>query len=70
MQRATFLAEPYRTRLLIALEIVLIACAGFGIIYCALQGSLLGVALSALLPGPGAVWLLTSTRASRPSDSD
>jgi hypothetical protein len=51
-----------RARLLLAVEIFLVALAGFGIIYWAFHGSLIGVALSALLPGPGVVWMLANSR--------
>jgi hypothetical protein len=70
MPRLPFLTEAIRSKLLVVLALVLIAGAAFGIIFWALQGSLIGVALSALLPAPGAVWMLTGTRASGVSDAD
>ena len=67
MQQLPSSARSLWATLLLVLELALIAGAGVGIIYWALHGSLLGVALSALLPGPGAVWLLASSRTTNPS---
>lgn len=51
---------PVRSGLLLLLALLLAAGAGAGIIYWAWQGSLVGVVLSALVPGSCAAALATS----------
>lgn len=46
------------TRLALLVALVLSACAG--IVYWALSGSLLGVAVSALVPGRIAMWVVAT----------
>lgn len=62
MQHLIFLTKPRRSRLLALLPLALFACSACGIIVFALQGSLIGVALAALIPGLGAIWLLIPSR--------
>jgi hypothetical protein len=58
MVRRLNFTSPSRSVLLGALVVVLVAAGCGGIVFAALQGSILGVALAALLPGSYAVALL------------
>ncbi len=49
------LSGAVRAALLLLVVVVLVAGACAGIVYCALQGSIAGVVLSALVPGLGAL---------------
>lgn len=56
------LAESVRVGILLLVAILLVAGTGLGIVYGALAGSLLGVLLSATIPGSAAIWVLATAR--------
>jgi hypothetical protein len=49
------LSGAFRVALLLLVVVLLVAGTCAGIVYCALQGSIAGVLLSALVPGLGAM---------------
>ena len=58
MQRRLHWDGSVRSGALVVLGSVLMIAACCGIVFWALQGSVLGVLLSAMLPGFGAIWML------------
>jgi hypothetical protein len=55
-----FLSRSLRAGMLLLLPFMLATLACAGILFCAWQGSIIGVALSALVPGSCAVLMLTA----------
>lgn len=53
-------AAPWRSATRFASLVVLVLSASAGIVYWALLGSLLGVAVSALVPGRLVMWVVTA----------
>jgi hypothetical protein len=63
-------SRSVRTGALLVLGGALLAAACFGIVFWSWQGSVLGVVLSALLPGSGAIWTLARPWKAKPSRWD
>lgn len=70
MQRRSPWNGSVRTGALLLLGGVLLIGACFGIVFWSWQGSVLGVVLSALLPGFGAIWTLARPWKAKPSRWD
>ena len=70
MQLPTHKAEPRSTGSLIVCVLILIVGACLGIVYCAYQGSLLGVIAAALIPGVAVAWVLEPAQAIRARGRD